>query len=148
MVAKFKEVLGIDIPLNPVESTAYTAMTEDVSTTPQMFYLGWCGDYPDPQNWLSVYWRSNSSSAQDHGYSNPEMDRLTNEADSSTDPAKRMELYEQAQDLLVSDATILFLMNDVQSFLVKPWVKGAMPNPQDIYFPGDTTPLTITIEQD
>jgi oligopeptide transport system substrate-binding protein len=148
LAAKYKAVLGIDIPLNPIESTAYTALTENADTAPQMFYLGWCGDYPDPQNWLSVYWRSNSSHAENIGYANEEMDRLTEEADKTVDPVKRMELYEQAQEVLVSEGNIAFMFNDVQSFLVKPWVKGVMLNPQDIYYPGDTTPLTITIEQD
>jgi oligopeptide transport system substrate-binding protein len=148
MAAKFKEVLALDLPLNPVEPTAYTALTENVDTAPQMFILGWCADYPDPQNWLSVYWRSNSSMAENIGYSNPDMDRLTEEADKATDPVKRMELYAQAQEVLVSNANIAFMWNDVQSFLVKPWVKGAVANPLDIYYPGDTTPLTITVESD
>ncbi len=146
--AKYKEVFGLDLPLNPVESTAYTALTQNVETAPQMFILAWCGDYPDPQNWLSVYWRSSSSFAHDIGYSNPEMDRLTEQADKTVDPVKRMEMYAQAQELLVSSANIAFMWNDVQSFLVKPWVKGFKPNPLDIYYPGDTTPLTITIAPD
>ena len=34
-----------------------------------MFILGWCADYPDPQNWLSVYWKTGAFGER-IGYSN------------------------------------------------------------------------------
>ena len=60
LVAKWKEVFGegLKISLNPVDPTTYTALTKDIETSPLMFRLGWCADYPDPQNWLSVYWKT------------------------------------------------------------------------------------------
>ncbi|MGZ9226719.1 MAG: peptide ABC transporter substrate-binding protein, partial [Anaerolineales bacterium] len=145
LVARYKEVLGIDIELNPVEPTTYTALTKDVETAPQMFLLGWCGDYPDPQNWLSVYWRTGGSGDK-IGYSNPEMDRLTGLADKELDPVKRMDLYAQAQELLISDADVAFMYNRVNAYMVKPWVKGFAPSAFDLIFAGDTTPFTLTLE--
>jgi oligopeptide transport system substrate-binding protein len=145
LVARYKEVLGIDIGLNPVEPTTYTALTKDVETAPQMFMLGWCGDYPDPQNWLSVYWRTGGQAAK-YGYSNPEMDRLTSLADKELDPAKRMDLYAQAQELLVSNADVAFLYNKVNAFMVKPWVKDFDLSAFDLLYAGDTTPFTLTLE--
>ena len=62
-----------------------------------MFILGWCADYPDPQNWLSVYWKTGAFGER-IGYSNPDLDALVDKADVELDPAKRMELYQQAQD--------------------------------------------------
>ena len=47
--------------LDPVEPKAYTALTKDPATTPQVFFLGWCQDYPDPQDWLSLVFRSDST---------------------------------------------------------------------------------------
>ncbi len=98
LAAKWKEVLGVEISLNPVESTTYTALTKDIETAPLAFILGWCADYPDPQNWLSVYWKTGAFGER-IGYSNPEFDALVDQADKELDPAKRMELYQQAQDL-------------------------------------------------
>lgn len=145
LVAKWKEVLGLDIALNPVEPTTYTGLTKDVNTAPQMFILGWCGDYPDPQNWLSVYWRTGAFGER-IGYSNAEMDRLTAEADKELDPAKRADLYAQAQEVIVAGADVSFMWNNVNTYMVKPWVKGANQSPQDALFMGDNTPLTITVE--
>ncbi len=145
LVARYKDVLGIDIELNPVEPTTYTALTKDVNTAPQMFVLGWCGDYPDPQNWLSVYWRTGGFGER-IGYSNAEMDRLLAAADKELDPVKRMELYGQAQEVLVSGADVAFMYNRVNAYMVKPWVKGYLVGAFDCLFAGDTNPFTITLE--
>src|SRR5262249_9128200 len=53
--------LGIEMTLDPVESTAYTALVKDPATTPQVSFLGWCQDYPDPQDWLTLVFHSAST---------------------------------------------------------------------------------------
>jgi oligopeptide transport system substrate-binding protein len=144
LVAKWKEVLGIDIKLDPVEPTAYTALTKDVNTAPQMFILRWCADYPDPQNWLSAYWKTGAFGER-IGFSNPEMDKLMNQADAELDPKKRMDLYQQAQDLLVGGGYVAFMWNDVNAYLVKPWVQGVTATAMDADWPGAIVPTSITI---
>ncbi len=146
LAAKYKEVLGIDAKLNPVEATTYTALTKDINTAPQTFILGWCADYPDPQNWLSVYWKTGGF-GQRIGYSNPDLDKLLNEADSTVDSAKRMELYAQAQKMLTDTAPVAFFWNNVNSYMVKPYVKGVTTTPMDSGWPGDIDPINITIEK-
>jgi oligopeptide transport system substrate-binding protein len=146
LAAKWKEVLGVEVTLNPVESTTYTALTKDIETAPLAFILGWCADYPDPQNWLSVYWKTGAFGER-IGYSNPEFDALVDQADKELDPAKRAELYQQAQDLLVAGAPVAFAWNNVNTYLVKPWVMGLTLTPQDSVFPGVQVPLSITIDQ-
>ena len=145
LVAKFKDVLGVDIKLNPVESTTYTAMTKDITTAPQMFILGWCADYPDPQNWLSVYWKTGAFGER-IGYSNPDLDAKLAEADSTIDPDARMVLYADAQRMLTDGAPVAFMWNNVNAYMVKPWVKGIVQTPQDAGWPGDVAPLSITID--
>jgi oligopeptide transport system substrate-binding protein len=145
LAAQWKDVLGVDVELNPVESTTYTALTKDIATAPQMYILGWCADYPDPQNWLSVYWKTGGF-GQRIAYSNPDFDALVNEADTTTDPAKRTELYAQAQDLLVAGAPVAFFWNNVNTYLIKPWVTGVVKTPQDTGWAGIYSPLTIDID--
>ena len=147
MLAKWKEVFGdgLKITLNPVESTTYTALTKDIETAPQVFRLGWCADYPDPQNWLSVYWKTGGFGER-IGYSNPAFDALVDQADVELDPAKRAELYQQAQDLFMDDAAVAMMYNTINHYLVKPWVKGIKTTPQDAGWPGDIDPISITID--
>jgi oligopeptide transport system substrate-binding protein len=145
LAAKMKEDLGLEIPLNPVEPTTYTGLTKDINTAPQFFILGWCADYPDPQNWLSVYWKTGGF-GQRIGYSNAEFDALVNQADIELDPAKRAQYYDEAQKLLISTIPGVFFWNNVNTYLVKPNVMGIKQTPQDSGFPGSIDVLSITVE--
>lgn len=146
MANNWKTNLGVTIELNPIDPTAFTALTKDIKTYPQLILLGWCGDYPDPQNWLSVFWMSTASFAINVGYNNPALDKILVEADKETDPAKRLSLYEQAQEMVVSEMPQIFFYNTVNSFMVKPWVKGIEATPQDTNFPGIYAPNLIDID--
>jgi oligopeptide transport system substrate-binding protein len=148
LVAKWKDVFGQDlkIKLNPVEPTAYTALTKDIKTAPQMFILGWCADYPHPQNWLSVYWMTGAFGER-IGYSNKDLDALMKKADSTVDEKAAMDLYAQAQKMLTDGAPVAFMWNNVTTFMVKPWVKGYNVTPQDHWYPGDVDPLTVKIQK-
>lgn len=145
LAAKWKEVLGVDVKLDPVEPTTFTALTKDINTAPQMFILGWCADYPDPQNWLSVYWKTGAFGER-IGYSNPDLDTMLNEADVTLDPAKRMELYANAQRLLTDGIPVAYMWNNLNTYLVKPWVKGVVTTPQDSAWPGSLLPTTVDID--
>jgi oligopeptide transport system substrate-binding protein len=146
LAANYKTNLGIDLALDPVDPTTFTAITKDPKTFPLLARQGWCADYPDPQNWLSVYWRSDTTFAQRQGYKNAELDALLAQADVELDEAKRMDLYKQAQQLLLADFPSAFGYNNANHFLVKPWVQGIAKTPQDSAWPGQMAPWTITID--
>jgi oligopeptide transport system substrate-binding protein len=146
IVANYKTNLGVDIILDPVDATTFTALTKDPATFPLVARQGWCADYPHQQNWLSVYWKSTSDFAADQGYSNAEFDALVDQADATIDPAEAAALYDQAQDLLLADIPSVFGYNTSHTFLVKPWVTGFITTPQDNTFPGDWTPWTISVD--
>ena len=137
LAAQWNEVLGVEVSLDPVEATTYTALTKDVATAPLAFILGWCADYPDPQNWLSVYWKTGAFGER-IGFSNAEFDAMVDKADVELDPEVRMQLYMDAQRHLVSLAPVAFAWNNQLNYLVKPWVTGIVTTPQDSAFPGAT----------
>jgi oligopeptide transport system substrate-binding protein len=146
LVNNYKVNLGVDIALDPVDATTFTALTKDPKTFPLLARQGWCADYPDPQNWLSVYWKSETTFAQRMGYVNTDFDALVAEADVTVDPVKRADLYMQAQKLLLSDFPSAFGYNNLNHYLVKPWVKGLLATPQDSDWPGSVVPTSITID--
>ncbi len=146
LAANYKDVLGVDIKLNPVEATTYTALTKDITTAPQMYILGWCADYPDPQNWLSVYWKTGGFGER-IGYSNPDLDALLTQADKELDTTKRMQLYADAQKLLTDGAPVAFFWNNVNTYLVKPYVKGVTTTPMDSGWSGIYAAIDITIQK-
>ncbi len=146
--ARFKEIFGDDLKLElkPVEPTAFTAKQKDRESDLQMFIGGWCADYPDPQNWLSVYFEGSTTFADRIGFKDEAFDKLIAQADVELDPAKRAELYQTAQDRLVDANPVAFFWNNVNAYLVKPWVKGIVTTSQDADWPGSTVPATIDID--
>ncbi len=89
-------------------------------------------DYPDPQNWLSVFWTCDATFAQRVGYCNEEFDALTEQGDTTVDPDERIGFYEQASEILVDDVPGPFLFNDIGNFVVSPNVTGYTPTATDI----------------
>ena len=147
LAARFQEVFaGIKVELKPVEPTAFTAAQKDKNSGLQMFIGGWCADYPDQQNWLSVYFNSKTTFANRIGFKDAAFDKLTEQADVELDAAKRSDVYQQAQDKLVDAVPVAFFWNNVNAYLVKPWVTGINPTPQDGLFSGDVNPTSMDID--
>jgi len=130
--AQWKTNLGVDVKLDPVEAKAYTASTKKLETTPQMFRLGWCQDYPDPQDWYTTVFDSKSTVSHT-GWKNDQFDKLVRDADVQQDAKKRDDEYKQAGQILIDDAPVAFHYHDVSDFLVKPYLTGCKFTPLDYY---------------
>lgn len=142
VAGQYRDILGVTITLAPTEGTAWTAMRKDPKTFPQMALVtGWIQDYPDPQNWLSVYWKCDATFAKRFSYCNPALDKVLEQADVELDPAKRLALYEQASNMLIDDIPGPFLYNGTGVFLVKPNVTGTKGTALDVNWPGQFTQL-------
>ncbi len=147
IAGQYRDVLGVELALQPMEGKALVEAMSDPTTYPQMVVTGWVQDYPDPQNWLSVYWTCASTFAQDAGYCNREFDTLVEAADRELNPIVRQALYEEASELLVADVPGVFLSHGVFHYLVKPEVTGIVTTPIDASWPGLTASLlTIDVE--
>ncbi|MBN2386858.1 MAG: peptide ABC transporter substrate-binding protein [Anaerolineales bacterium] len=97
----------------------------------QMVSTGWCADYPDPENFADVLFHT--AKEQNLGnYSNPELDLLLDQARVEQDVTRRIEMYQQAEQIIVQDAPAIFLMHSVSYVLVKPHVQGYVLTPIDI----------------
>lgn len=87
------------------------------------YELYWGADYPDPETFLTSLF--GTGRADNYiGYSNPAMDDLLRQAASEMDTTKRIDLYRQAQQLLIDDNVIVPMYVDVAYTLQKPAVKG------------------------
>jgi oligopeptide transport system substrate-binding protein len=143
LAGHYREVLGVELTLEPVDSTTLASMTKDPATFPQTSLLGWGQDYPDPQNWLSIYWTCGSTiHAGLVGYCNEEFDALIHQADEELDAEQRIELYEEAGQLLVEDVPSVFALNFATVVVVKPEVTGYQATASDYFYPGQWASLT------
>jgi oligopeptide transport system substrate-binding protein len=148
LIQMFQQNLGVTLLPDPVEATTLTNMRKSNETYPQITTGSWCADYPDPQNWLSVYWQSESNFAKNTGYKNEQVDDLLAQADVEIDPAKRAQLYDQAQKLVIADQAQIMRSHIKNTYLVKPYVQGLDYTPQDSDWPGQmTSMLNVTIQK-
>lgn len=131
--AMYKQYLNVNINLDPVEPKAFTALVKKQETTPQMFRLGWCQDYPDPQDWYSTVFQS-SSTVSHTGWKNDQFDQLTKQADIEVDPKKRDQLYQQASGILNTEAPVVFTHYNTNALLIKPRVQGYKLDPFEYFF--------------
>jgi ABC-type oligopeptide transport system substrate-binding subunit len=137
--AMWKENLGVDVTLEPLELTTFSSRLNDMIAKPetglQAYYSIWGADYPDPQNFLSQQLTTGVGNNNGH-YSNPQFDKLTAQADVLTnDKEQRMKLYNQAEQLAVDEVGWLPLFNPKLNVLVNPKVQGVVFNGQGLIIP-------------
>jgi oligopeptide transport system substrate-binding protein len=137
VAGQYRDILGVEIQLEPTDGTTLIDLRKNPETFPQILLVGsWIHDYPDPQNWLSVYWKCDATFAQRFAYCNEEFDRLVEQGDTTTDQEERVGYYEQAGQILVDDAPGVFLYNQATTVVVKPYVTGYAPNASEVEWPG------------
>jgi oligopeptide transport system substrate-binding protein len=138
VAGQYRDILGVELTIEPTDGTTLVALRKDSTTHPQLLFVGgWIQDYPDPQNWLSVYYTCASTFAERVGYCNEEFDQLTRLGDTTIDPEERLTHYEQAGQILVDDVPAVFLYNLTQQFIVNPAVTGYTAIPSDVEWPGN-----------
>ncbi|MEK7247798.1 MAG: peptide ABC transporter substrate-binding protein [Chloroflexota bacterium] len=121
ITAMWEQNLGISVE---VEQEDFGLLQSDLQDKNfDMFSIGWIADYPDPQNFLEIKFHSGSSN-NDTGYSNPDVDDLLDQASGDVDAQERIDLYQQAEQLIVDDQPWIPLFYGTSSILVKPDVKG------------------------
>jgi oligopeptide transport system substrate-binding protein len=124
--ANLQETLGINVELEAQEWSVYL---QTIDENPQdMYRLGWCTDYPHPNNWLYDVWSCDTARG---GYCNEEMDELLAEAQVTPALEDQLPLYEQAQTMLVEDAPAVWVYWYGRFTLVKPFVEGLVVTAAD-----------------
>ncbi len=149
IAGQYRDILGVELILEPTEGTTWTDIRKSVETYPQMgLNIGWIQDYPDPQNWLSVYWKCDASFAQRFGYCNEAFDEAVTAGDTTVDPEARIAAYEEAGQILVDDQPMTFVHIINAVFVVNPAVTGYVPTPSEVEWPGQMSSLmTIDVER-
>ena len=116
LLLRWQENLGIETAL----IVADWATSEDRLQTepPHMVLHGRGADYPDPGNVLRAGYGMYETGWRDKTY-----ETLVEDARRVLDQGERMELYRQADRILVESAAVLPLSYTVEHLLCKPWAK-------------------------
>lgn len=100
MIDNLKAV-GIEAVADPFPTETYfTQLSEGACV---ICRSGWFADYPTYDNFMYDLFHSDAIGGNNHGeYSNPEFDRLVDEAKATVDKDEQAELFNQAEDILVN----------------------------------------------
>lgn len=131
LVDMWAEVLGVSVSVVQLEWGDYL---NDINRgRHQMYILGWSADYPDPENFLDILFRSGSE-GNNSGYSNPDADALLDLAGVEQDPERRYALYREVEEIIIAEAPWIPLFHGVDYVLIKPYVKELIITSQGMYF--------------
>ncbi|MCB1738069.1 MAG: ABC transporter substrate-binding protein [Gammaproteobacteria bacterium] len=98
----------------------------------QLFQWGWNADYPDPENFLFLFYGPNGKAA--HGgenaanYANPEFDALFERMKDLPNGADRQAVVDRMVDILRADKPWLFGFHPVEFRLIHAWLHNVKPN--------------------
>ena len=93
------------------------AITSNLQSV-QLLSGGWLADYPDPQDYLSLLWSTHG--VYNHSFvSIPAVDALCAQADAISDQAGRIQLYQQAEQLLVNQVAAIPLFQSEAVYVVR-----------------------------
>jgi ABC-type transport system substrate-binding protein len=96
----------------------------------QTYLSGWHSDYPDSENFLQLFYSPNiAKGTNDTNYSNPEFDRLYEQARTMDDSPRRQELYVKMMRMVCEDCPVLPLGEPQTFLLMHDWVHNIKAHP-------------------
>jgi oligopeptide transport system substrate-binding protein len=125
-VTQWRDNLGVEVTVRQLEPDWFIYHLKEEKD--EMFDMGWIADYPHPEDFLDVLFHTGAENNFGE-YSNPAIDAILEQAGLEADTAKSLELYRQAEQMLVDDAAILPLWFGKNYILVKPYIQGYELNP-------------------
>jgi ABC-type transport system substrate-binding protein len=116
--------VGLKAEITQLDWSAFKHAVNDGE--PDVFWLSWWADYPDPENFLFPLFHSASAGSGGNRTRclDPELDRLIETAQHTVDELRRYRLYRQAEKRIINDAPAVFMWHKTDYFVVQPWVKN------------------------
>lgn len=122
--------LGVTMDIKIVEWSTFTPTRRAGDF--QICRGGWVYDYDDPSNMLNLL--SSTSGNNDGKYSNPEVDKLLEEARTTADKTEHYEKLHAAENLILEDAAISPLVYSSDYYLQNPNLKGTWHSPYGYWY--------------
>jgi oligopeptide transport system substrate-binding protein len=101
------KAVGINVTMTGYDWGTYLTKCAQ-GTQDQLYRLGWLADYPSMDDFLYPLFQSGTSGANTFTfYSNPTVDKLLNQARGTLDQTQRLQIYAQAEKLILADAPVI-----------------------------------------
>ena len=116
----WKKNLGVDVALENVEMKVKRDREKKFQY--DVCRSGWQGDYIDPMTFMDFYTSANPQN--NSGYKNAQYDEYIKQANATNDNAKRLDLFQKAEKVLMSEMPIMPIYYYTKPYALKPYVKG------------------------
>jgi oligopeptide transport system substrate-binding protein len=125
-VASQCQEVGIDVQVEVVQKSLL--LEETAKSDVPFFRASWVADYPDAENFLSVFYSRNPAPPNYTRFNNPAFDALYEQALTEDNDSLR-KIQENAMDrIIIAEAPVVPLWYDEAIRLVQPSVTGLEPN--------------------
>jgi len=125
-VANELKQIGITVK---VEAMQKSLLLEQTSKSQALFFRGsWIADYPDAENYLSVFYSKNPAPPNYTRFNNAAFDELYERALSQNNDSLRYQLYQQMDNIIIANAPVVPLWYDMAIHLVQKNIKNFVPN--------------------
>ena len=121
--AMWKTHLNILVDIQNKDWGSYVAAQQNLDF--DMAAAGWIGDYLDPTTFLGMWTKGNGNN--NTGWSDERYEQILREAALQADPAKRLEMFQQAETLLMESLPILPISHYARNYLHHPSAKNWHP---------------------
>ena len=122
------ELQKLGIPIR-VEVVQKSLLLEQTAKSQALFFRGsWIADYPDAENYLSVFYGKNPAPPNYTRYNNPQYDALYEQSLKENKDSLRYMIYRKMDQMIISDAVVVPLWYDMAIHFVQPGIKGFVPN--------------------
>ena len=129
--ANLKE-LGIPSELAPGDTETYFSQMREGKG--QFLRNGWVWDYVSYDNGMYSLYHSKAIGGDNLAqYSNPDFDKLVDQARAATDPAQANELYTQAEQLILTDVVVVPLTWYAGQVAYSEQLKNVIQSPLDFF---------------
>ncbi len=118
--------IGLVVQVDVVQKSLLLEQT--ANSTALFFRASWIADYPDAENYLSVFYSKNPAPPNYTRYANKKFDILYEKALLITNDSIRSRRYQEMDQLVMDDAPVVPLWYDELLHMVQPGVTGFTPN--------------------
>lgn len=125
-IAKEAEKVGVKLKVEVVQPSLLREWM--VSGEVDFFRGSWVADYPDAENYFSLFYSKNMAPPNYTRFANPQFDKLYEAAVKEANEPLRMRLYTQMDSILIEEAPVVFLYYDEIMRITQQNISGAKPN--------------------
>ena len=125
-IANELKQVGINVQVEIVQKSL---LLEQTSKSQALFFRGsWIADYPDAENYLSVFYSRNPAPPNYTRFNHAAYDDLYERSLTETRDSVRYELYRQMDRIILDETPVVPLWYDMVLHLVHTNIKGFYPN--------------------